>query len=195
MGGVCGGHPAVATGPMKPLRQRAARHLPFLIALTVILSAYTLTGSKWDHKAITYSCGNPALAQAVKDWAAVSALEDGGCSANPDIILQVVDPWPYGANIAGVAGWASVGGKTTGCVISVKPTGVAHMGVITHEVGHCLGLGHSSEAFNEPNAAYRNASMYYACCNTIGADDRAGIVALYGPEPPPPLRLPMLVRD
>lgn len=54
-----------------------------------------------------------------------------------------------------------------------------------HELGHTLGLGHSSEAENEGNAVLRDALMYYSIHGDgrgarLNSDDRAGLQQLYG---------------
>ena len=47
--------------------------------------------------------------------------------------------------------------------------------VILHEVGHALGLGHSTDALSVMYPAYQGLNL------TLGADDIAGIQAIYGP--------------
>ena len=44
------------------------------------------------------------------------------------------------------------------------------VGVLRHELGHTLGMGHSSEDPSEPNSLLRDALMYYR----IHSDGRGG---------------------
>ena len=57
--------------------------------------------------------------------------------------------------------------------------------IVEHEVGHTIGLGHSS--------AGSSNIMYYACCSSdtpvppaVGSDDLAGLAFIYPPTAPPP---------
>lgn len=137
---------------------------------------YELWGYAFDHYDITYTCGNDTLRDAVRAWAAVSGLRDGGCSDTPDIKLVIVDPWDDLPSVLGKAGYYGAAGIIWQSVIFLRVDTQHHLGVMVHELGHGLGLMHSAD----PNAA-----MWPYCCNPISASDIAGIQALYGPEPTP----------
>ena len=137
-----------------------------LVYFYQVAQGYTKTGYLLPSKTVTYSCGSPELQQAVQMWANVSGLSDGGCSENPAITLTIV---------ANVLIPPPVGGMGGNGHIWVPVRNAHHLGVITHETGHAIGLGHSTDP---------NANMAPYCCNPLNSDDIAGVVALYGPEPP-----------
>lgn len=147
-------------------------------------SAYSLTGFHYDHHAITYACDYAfPLGDAVREWAAVSAIEDGGCTdTNPDIVLVTLDPWPIAPALA-AAGPSKLKSSTVieECTVYAPANFNPTLGVFVHEVGHCLGFGHSSENLSEPDPVLRHAAMFFVCCNPLNADDIAAAAAVYGP--------------
>lgn len=179
---------------MKRFAFLAAALLPF--ALAGIAQAYTVIWPAFPTRTITYQCGVPALAEAVRLWAAETEIEDGGCSTGSvNIQFRVVDPW-LNPNSSGQARRLSA----STCIVEVKPNhGYPEIVIMLHEVGHCLGLGHSLPSgapvhgdpgplgaimhWNPCNKTPGAALPPGGTCNSMNEDDRAGINYLYGPRP------------
>lgn len=105
-----------------------------------------------------------------------------------DITVEFLARWPreYGADAAGVTLTQRDRGVITSAEVSINeqnfdwatdgdPNATDIEGVVTHEVGHGLGLGHSRS---------RTATMYWSGgdleLRSLDADDERGLVFLYG---------------
>jgi hypothetical protein len=71
--------------------------------------------------------------------------------------------------------------------------------VLTHEIGHAMGLAHSSNNPNEPEPILKNATMYYSASNdgrgaAITAYDEDRIAYGYSPVNSPPYTTDRIIR-
>ena len=133
-------------------------------------TAYELNSARWDHDCLTH---DSELSEAFAQWAAVSSVQDCGVATPADIRIagQLFDP--------SLAGGASTFLKAPGiidhCEIALAANYRDSAAVKLHEVGHCLGLGHSTDP-----AAVMWAVNSPAKLRPM-ADDIAGAVAIWGP--------------
>jgi hypothetical protein len=158
--------------------------------------AYTyLPTYKLPSLEFTVSCGNPELSTAAEQWASVSDLNFNGCSTHPTVELLVIDPWPH-PDYGGICLRVDASHRR----IEVRPEYEHDQAVMTHELGHCIGLYHSVTGgvrvvgdpgpagaimhWNPCNKVPGSPGPNVGPCNTMNADDIAGIQALYSVATP-----------
>jgi uncharacterized protein YraI/predicted Zn-dependent protease len=169
-------------------------------------AAYVI-GAKWDKSVVTYGFSNcprsldcaaaqQQVREAIEAWDAVCGLTLNEVPANADIkigwytgnhgdgnpfdgpgnvLAHAFFPLPYLGDLGGDVHFDDAEIWVVG-----RPTGPYQVHLKTtamHEVGHALGLDHSSD----PTALMWD---HYTGIRTIGPDDIAGIQALYGPPGP-----------
>lgn len=139
--------------------------------------AYTVAGWKYDHLDITYD--DPRLRDALLIWVEMSALRDGGLrEEGADIRLVTITPWEWPTILGMAAPIHGADGIVEYCWVAINPIfgDQLPLGVLAHEIGHCLGLEHTT---------VHDQLMGPFCCGLPGDDDRAGIQAIYGPPAQP----------
>jgi len=136
--------------------------------------AYQTGASRWDHVCLTHDA---ELSEAFAQWVAVSGVRDCGVASPADIRVagKLFDPTLAG----GAATFLKAPGIIDHCEIAFAPNYRDSAAVKLHEVGHCLGLGHSAD----PAAVMWEVNS--AAKVRLTADDVAGAVAIWGP----PVRL------
>lgn len=168
-----------------------------LVVVSVLLSAFAFVPSgasayefygvpRFDHSCLTTD-GSPILVQELDAWAAVSGVKNCGVDhVHPDIVLSLpsevmAQSW---ANTDEIGTTLSYPKKDNPefldfCAIVIKKEFIDNPHTIGHEMGHCFGLGHSTDMM---------ALMYANQWNTSGlpnADDAAGARIIFPLSPLP----------
>jgi hypothetical protein len=161
---------------------------------------YVPSGAKWNKTALTYYIDNTSahltatqrqniLQQAFQTWDAVSSLSFTQVSNASSADLKI--KWATGSHgdtsdfdgVGGVLAHAyyppPLGGSYAGQIHfddaenwTADLSGISLLSVAIHEIGHALGLAHSTVSGSIMNANYSGQT-------TLGSDDIQGILALY----------------
>jgi MYXO-CTERM domain-containing protein len=147
--------------------------------------------------------GNPSIRVKITDPVTCSSAEYNTSKRNANIILFRDDSWPYAGTSQDALGYTRIHfAPATGELYDVdielnavaeplavgrapKPGEADLDSIVTHEVGHFLGLNHSLNVEATMVAGYQAGSMEL---RTPSADDIAGICAIYPPDREPTSR-------
>lgn len=149
-------------------------------------SAYTTAGARWPGRTakITYWNGTgytSELAAAVRAWntsgARVRFVKARRSRARVRITLT--DPVNDGG--FGASGVASLGfGRGTFVRVSRGSSGASLTGVLAHELGHVLGLGHEDGTCATMNSVPWSLCGNQKPCSILEPDDIRGVIHRYG---------------
>lgn len=159
------------------------------------VSKYAHLGTKWSRMNLTYRFENHtsdlnqaiverAFRDAFSQWSSITPLSFEELNTGGDITIrfasgtQVDPPFDGSGNTLAYAYAPEIGitrfDEDEDWTDDNPPSGIDLQTVATHELGHILGLGHSSET-NAVMYAY-----YSSRRRTLHSDDVEGIQALYG---------------
>jgi hypothetical protein len=190
------------------MARRSRRFSAFLRAVSLLLisstwaagphstdraNAYELHGFRWSASVIGYSTTDVRVetyvTRSISLWQSAGRLSfaagDSGIQVVVGPLLSPIDypNQPAQANVSRSGPWI------TGCEVRLDPlhffalSETARQGVVTHELGHCLGLAHSGEP-----GIMKSPYLY-----DFGDDDVRAVQALYPPAEP--LRLNLAYRS
>lgn len=150
---------------------------PHLEQLEERLAPYSVFLGPWSIDPISFSVGaginKTEVALALQTWANRANLNFVLATGVGDIAVKEKD-------IPGsILGYAAAPGPLSGGDIVIDSLFHDQFGVLLHEAGHALGLGHSKDSLA---VMYQ----YYNGFHHLSADDVAGIRHLYGKRPPDP---------
>jgi Matrixin len=184
----------VSHAETNPMRLRSAAILvAALIAVATVSTAgaFTLEGGRWPTTTITYFNEVPAYSWAV-DTAAYAWNTSGArvrflktSKANADVLIGI--RW---FKKAGDANIQRINGRFVGAKVGIR-TGQDRYTmalVVTHELGHVLGLDHEDRACATMNSYLVNNGPEHCptapegtwVCRLLRTDDVRGAVSLYG---------------
>lgn len=140
-----------------------------LALLPLELHAYTLYPVRWPDSCFTHD-GTPEVVVSLAAWGQYGNVDDCGTGTEIEV---VIDPALSSSGLALLT--ADQYGVAFHCLISLHPDWAHVQATVNHEVGHCLGLGHSED---------ETAVMYQYFRPNFTQDDIDGIRAIYGPPRP-----------
>ncbi len=124
---------------------------------------------RWSRTALTITPGVPAAS--IAEIASTGAISLTDSASAPDIEVRVDPSDPDLVGYLGFTRCNTRGYAIDHCKVVLRDQGVLRSTVTTHELGHCLGLGHSARPEDLMNPAARIAALT--------ADERVLVAMMY----------------
>jgi hypothetical protein len=164
--------------------------------LTADAAAYRPIGPRWDDRVVTYHLASPehrwSLERAVQAWNASGARIKFAPAPPARARVRIVE---RPSDALGRAAFSSARGRIRSAVVELSPGLDRFVSalVLTHELGHALGLAHDDRGCATMNSFLRQTGLPAKCfaevaagkwfCRLLQPDDVRGVVAIYGGRP------------